>query len=198
MVKQQWLAEQRLAAAQWARRMVNSGFVILDTETTGLDPDDEIVQVCVIDDSGALLLDALVKPTKAIQPGATNVHGIRTADLADAPLFVDVYPALAAVIQDRIVIAYNEAFDRRLLTQTIRRYGQRAIRVLRWECAMKQYAQYLGRWDHRRRSFSWVRLTMACGIEKIPVDAAHSALGDCQMTLKLVARMAAAAPDEAH
>lgn len=195
MVNQQWIVEQRLVAAAWARRMVNSGFVILDTETTGLDPDDEIVQVCVIDHSGEVLLDALVKPTKAIQPGATNVHGIRSADLADAPPFVEVYPALEAAIKDRIVIAYNEDFDRRLLAQTVRRYGQRAIRVLRWECAMKQYAQYLGRWDTRRRSFSWVRLTMACGIEKIPVDAAHSAIGDCFLTLSLIQKMAAAAPD---
>jgi hypothetical protein len=62
--------------------------------------------------------------------------------------------------------------------------------VLRWECAMKQYARYLGRWNRRNRSFWWVKLTMACGIEKIPVTAAHTATGDCLMTLKLIEKMA--------
>lgn len=194
-MKQQWILEQKLAAAIWARRMLNSGFVVLDTETTGLDDDDELVQVSVIDHTGEILLDQRLRPQKAIHPQATAVHGLRVADLRAAPPFVEVYPALETTIKDRIVIAYNAKFDRRMLGQTITRYQRRGIRVLRWECAMQQYAKFLGRWDRRRRGFQWIKLTMACGIERIPVTAAHTATGDCLMTLKLIEKMAAAAPD---
>lgn len=189
-ISQKWIIEQQLAAAQWARRMLNSGFVVLDTETTGIDPDDELVQVSVIAHTGEMLLDTLIQPTKAIHPAASAVHGLYAADLVDAPRFADMYDTLKAAILDRIVIAYNADFDQRMVRQTATRYQQKAVRVLRWECAMKQYAKYLGRWDRRHRSFSWVKLTMACGIEKIPVTAAHTATGDCLMTLKLIEKMA--------
>lgn len=57
--------------------LINSdNFVILDTETTGLDEHDEIVEVAVIDMSGKVLLNTLVNPIQPIPYEATQIHGI--------------------------------------------------------------------------------------------------------------------------
>ena len=195
MVTQQWVAEQRAAAAQWARRMHDAGFVVLDTETTGMEDDDELVQISVVDHAGEVLVDTTVRPTKTIHPRASAVHGLTAADLVDAPSMSELFAELQAALQGRTVVAYNVAFDRRMLDQTLWRYNLPALPVRGWECAMQRYAQYLGRWNARYRSFTWVKLTVACGIERIPVTAAHSALGDSLMTLSLIERMAGQAAD---
>lgn len=53
-----------------------SNYIILDTETTGLDNTAEIVEISVINDQGEVLLDTLIKPTKPIPGDATAIHGI--------------------------------------------------------------------------------------------------------------------------
>ena len=50
---------------------------ILDTETTGLYDDAEIVEISIIDENGGVLLDTLVKPLKPIPAEATAIHGDR-------------------------------------------------------------------------------------------------------------------------
>lgn len=61
--------------------------VVLDTETTGLDPDtDEILQVAIISGSGAVLINELCRPEKAlVWPAAQAVNGIAPAAVKDLP-----------------------------------------------------------------------------------------------------------------
>ena len=44
----------------------NSDFVVLDTETTGLDSRAEIVEISIIDKHGNTLFDSLIKPKNPI------------------------------------------------------------------------------------------------------------------------------------
>lgn len=194
MVSAAWLKQEREAARQWARDVLAREFVIFDGETTGLEYDDEFVQVAAIDQTGAVLLDALVKPVKPIDPDATAVHGLVARDVAAAPGFAAVYPALMNVLQGRLIVAYNADFDRRILEQACQRYGLPAP-VFEWQCAMRQYARYYGRWNPTHRSFKWQSLTAACAYERIPLAGQHSALGDCRLTLRLLQAMAAPVPD---
>ena len=62
--------------------------VFLDTETTGLDPDhDELLEIAIVDDSGEVLLDTLIKPStnNPVWPEAEAIHGIAPEMVADAP-----------------------------------------------------------------------------------------------------------------
>lgn len=55
---------------------------------------------------------------------------------------------------------------------------------------MLRFAEYYGQWNYARRSFQWQRLGDACACLGIRYTGAHNALGDAQMTLRLVQRMA--------
>lgn len=99
------------AATLWARTMLDTGAVILDTETTDLD--GSIIELAVIDSvTGEILLDTLVHPGDvAISPSAQAVHGISMADLAGKPTWDEVLPELLAVTRGKPLLAYNSEFD---------------------------------------------------------------------------------------
>ena len=195
MVSRAWLQQQQDQAAQWARDLLNTEFVILDGETTGLESDDEFVQIGVISSAGEVLIDTLIKPTKTINPGAARVHGISAKMVAGADGFPAIFPQLRDMLEGQQVVAYNVDFDARILAQTCDRYDLDEIATPPWQCAMKQYARYHGLWNRKYNSFKWVRLTEASAIEDITVQGAHTAAGDCLMTLKIMQAMAASLED---
>ena len=111
--------DDRRRAAAWAlQRLVRRDFVVVDTETTGLGSDDQVLEVAVVDPSGKVLVDQLVRPTCPIHPRATEVHGYDDAALASAPTFVQVLPELRKCLGGALAIAYNAPFDERLMRQS--------------------------------------------------------------------------------
>jgi DNA polymerase-3 subunit epsilon len=192
MISPAWLQQERQKATQWAHDLLQGEFVIFDSETTGIGYEDELVQVAAIDRAGTVLLETLVKPVRRISPKATAIHGLTADHVADAPSFPDVYPRLVSALRGQRVVAYNADFDSRLLEQACWQYDLPVIEVQGWQCAMKRYAQYHGQWNRSRRSFTWLSLAAACRKERVEVTGAHSAVGDCLLTLRLVQRMAAA------
>ena len=51
-------------------------WLVLDTETTGLDNHDEVISVAVVSAGGEVLFHSLVRPTVRIHPRASAVNGI--------------------------------------------------------------------------------------------------------------------------
>ena len=134
----------RRQAIQWARNLFAHSFYVLDTETTGLGNTDEIVQIGIVDKSGAVLLNQLIKPTIPIPYAASSIHGISDQDVAAAPSFKDIYIKLSMLLAGQVVVAYNMDFDWRMLEQTAGRYRLPAVRIGKRDCAMKQYARFKG------------------------------------------------------
>jgi hypothetical protein len=61
----------------WARRVVEEGeALILDTETTGLEAHDEVIQLAIVDMRGNVILQSLVRPTVPVGTEARTIHGI--------------------------------------------------------------------------------------------------------------------------
>src|SRR5690606_23948931 len=92
-------------AIEWARGLLANptNFVILDTETTGLDSFAEVVQISVIDGKGNVLVNnQLIKPTVGIDSRARAVHGIGEDALVNAPTFAEFLPTLLEVINGRL------------------------------------------------------------------------------------------------
>jgi DNA polymerase-3 subunit epsilon len=95
--------------------------VVIDTETTGLDPEagDRLVKI------GALELvnkvptgrtfHRYINPQREVPQEAFDVHGLSNAFLSDKPLFADVATELAEFLGDAMLVIHNAAFDMKFL-----------------------------------------------------------------------------------
>lgn len=184
-----------------ATKLVNSSnWVVLDTETTGLGTTAEAVQIGILAPDGTVLLDALIKPVNPIPSDATAVHGITNQMVANSPTFLDVLPQINNHLKHRTVAIYNAPYDKRILEQSLaahivdyREYvGEFGFDVLNWIDIMQPYAEYWGAWSEWHQSYTWQKLANACRQQGIKVNGAHSAIGDCQMTLALIKKIAGA------
>ena len=74
--------------------------IFLDLETTGLDPiRDEILEIGILDDTGAILLDSLVCPTRhRTWPAAQRINGIDPADVSGSPTLAALRPRLVEAV----------------------------------------------------------------------------------------------------
>ncbi|HGM4999996.1 TPA: 3'-5' exonuclease [Serratia marcescens] len=177
-------------AQQWLRDNV----LILDTETTGLGDDAEIVEISLIDTSGRVLLNTLVKPRSVIPASATAIHGITNEMVATAPSWPHVCRSLYDIISGRKVVIYNSDFDTRILDQTNDDWGitiHFKIERPTFECAMLAYAEFYGQ-NSERGGYKWQRLTAAAEQQGVVIEGApHRALSDCLTTLGVIKAMAA-------
>ncbi|MBM3494686.1 MAG: 3'-5' exonuclease [Armatimonadetes bacterium] len=177
------------------REIVPAGeFVVLDTETTGIDYRAEIVQIGIVSAKGEILADSFVRPTIPIPSDALAIHGITDAMVADAPTIGEIGDTIRAAIKGRPVIVYNAEYDMRLLDQSSRARGVAGdwrSAAPRWICAMLAYAEHRGVPGRRYGEFRWHKLGDAARHERIEVTAAHAAVGDCLTTLALVRKLSA-------
>ncbi len=175
-------------ATFWARSLQeHQNWVVLDTETTGLSAQDEIVQIAVLDSDGKTLLDTYVRPTRSIPADATAIHGITDADVQRAPPFPEVYDELKRIITGKTVVIYNAVFDLRLIRQTLQIHGVSSPGIDEdlVECAMLRYSAWVGAlWPGG--GYKWQRLQ----------GGDHTALGDCRATLAVIRRMAGEKQEE--
>lgn len=118
-------------------------FVLLDTETTGIGAADQVIELGILDLKGAVLLDTLVRPTCRISPEAMAVNGITEAMVADAPDWKAVWAQAEPLLKGKRILAYNAAFDVRMLKQTCRIHGLKEP-YIRSQCLMEAAANWLG------------------------------------------------------
>jgi DNA polymerase III epsilon subunit-like protein len=174
----------RTSAAQWAQKLLaRNEFVILDSETTGLGGADEICSIAIIDGQGRVLLDTLIKPTRAIPMDATAIHHITNERVADAPTFADIAPPLRELLSGETVVIYNSAFDVRMMEQSAAAHGlsyEIPIFAGEYKDAMEEYSQWCGEWSDYHGDYRW---------QKLP-GGDHSALGDARACLAIIKRMA--------
>lgn len=152
-----------------------SEYVILDTETTGLDSDDEIIEISIIDLDGKTLISSLVMPTKEISPEAYDTHGIslETLTAAKAPSWSKIYKQVKAAIKGKIIIAYGAEFDERMLDQTSERYGLLPIDS-EYVCLMMNVMR-------EYNSKRYISLRAASGEYQ-----SHRAEDDCRLCLEII------------
>lgn len=180
-----------LTPQQKAQKWIDESALILDTETTGLDSNAEIVEISIIDCTGTVLMDTLIKPTHPIPADATRIHGITNESVASAPTWPEVTGQFQKIVQGRTLVIYNADYDLRIINQTNVKHSW-PIMPLDAECAMLAYAEFYGEWDDYRNKFKWQRLGSAAAQQGVVIEGeAHRALADCRMTLGIIEAMAA-------
>nr|TFG55347.1 MAG: DNA polymerase III subunit epsilon [Hyphomicrobiales bacterium] len=104
--------------------------IVLDTETTGLDPAQghRIIEICGIELENHLPTDkifhTLVNPERDIPEEATRVHGITGDKLANAPLFAGIADDFIAFIGDAPLVIHNAEFDLKFLNAELERLAK--------------------------------------------------------------------------
>ena len=190
------LVEDRARAVELADEWMRAGAVFLDTETTGLGPDAEMCDLGIVDGSGRILFNSLIKPAMPIPAHVSEVHHITNEMVQYAPTFLDVLPAIDVLLRAcSVVVTYNAQYDWSIWVQSARAHKLDAnsiIPALRpWECAMTAYSQFYGEWNGRRGDYRWHKLSAAarCGIE-VP-DGLHRAVVDADLARLVVMHIAA-------
>jgi len=101
--------------------------IVLDTETTGLDPADghRIVEIGCIELNDHFptgrSYQCYLNPERDMPAEAERVHGISAAFLADKPLFPAVVPELMEFLGDAPLVIHNAAFDLKFLNAELAR-----------------------------------------------------------------------------
>lgn len=164
--------------------VASDGFVVFDLETTGLNPkrSDRIVEIGVVHVSreGEMTeqWQTLLNPERDLGP--TRIHGIRGADVRDAPRFSGIADELRELFDNRTIVAHNASFDTRFLLSEWERAGLLAGSSLDLSalCTMQLASKLIpgaGR-----------ALADCCAAFDITNDNAHSALSDARATANLL------------
>ncbi len=97
-------------------RLTEIKFACLDTETTGLSPEEggKICEVAVSVSRGGRVLEqysTLVNPGMPMHPDVVAIHGITNEMVASAPTFAEILPKLLALLDGSVLVAHNADFD---------------------------------------------------------------------------------------
>lgn len=182
-----------MSPQQQAQQCLNRNCLILDTETTGLGDDDEIVEIAIIDASGKALLNTLLRPSKPIPAEATAIHGITNEMVKDAPTWPEIGPQMCRLISGKAMAIYNADYDIRLLEQTDRIWNvtPKLDTCPQTVCIMLEYAEFYGQ-HSERGGYKRQKLTAAAEQQGVKIEGTpHRALSDCLTTLGVIKAMAA-------
>lgn len=101
--------------------------VVLDTETTGLDPalGHRVIEIGAVELLNRRVtggtFHVYLNPERAIDAGAAAVHGITNEFLADKPRFADVFAEFLDFVQGAELIIHNAPFDVGFLNAELKR-----------------------------------------------------------------------------
>ncbi len=107
--------------------------IILDTETTGLDPRQghRIIEVAGVEVVNRRLTNRhfhqYINPDRDIDEGAQAVHGISREFLADKPRFADIVDGFLDFIDGAELIIHNAPFDVGFLNAELELLGKSAV-----------------------------------------------------------------------
>lgn len=155
--------------------------IVLDTETTGLDPAQghRIVEVAALE-----LVDRLptgrtfqtyINPDRDMPEEAFRVHGLSAEYLADFPLFDEIVEPMLEFLGDSPLVIHNAAFDIRFLDHELKRAGRSILGSERATCTLIM----------AQRRFPGAAASLDALCRRFSVDTTartlHGGLVDCQL-----------------
>jgi len=165
------------------RAWTSAPWAVLDFETTGLNARvDSIISVGVvpIDNASADLGSSyysLVRPETPVSPASSEVHGLRAADLEEAPTCHHVAQALADAIGDRLLVAHAAWVETGFLAALQDHTGVGLPRPVADTAALCRRAGIVAAQPSHEPSLELVARRL-----QLPVYSPHHALGDALTT----------------
>ncbi|MET4698704.1 DNA polymerase-3 subunit epsilon [Constrictibacter sp. MBR-5] len=155
--------------------------IVLDTETTGLDPlmGHRLVEIGCVELVNHLPTGrhwhTFINPQRDMPNEAYEVHGLSEHFLSDKPLFEAICDEFLAFIGDAPLIIHNGAFDMGFLNAELQRCKRLALPMERLVCTLE-----LARKRFSGGSNSLDSLCRRFGID-LSVRTKHGAIVDCEL-----------------
>jgi DNA polymerase-3 subunit epsilon len=154
--------------------------IVLDTETTGLDPlsGHRVVEVGCIELVNTVAtgktFHAYFNPQMIMPAGAEEIHGLTDDFLSDKPLFADKVEEFLAFVGDSQLVIHNAQFDIGFLNAELERVGR-----------AKLGNAYVDTVSMARRKFPGQRASLDALCERFSIDNSsrtkHGALLDSEL-----------------
>jgi DNA polymerase III subunit epsilon len=113
----------------WRTSWRAARFIVVDVETTGLDPrSDEVISFAAVPVEGGRIVargavHGLVRPESPPTARSVEIHGLRAADLAAAPSAATAFAPLAHSLLGRVPVAHAGWVEREFLRPHLRALG---------------------------------------------------------------------------
>ena len=172
-----------VAAVLNATPLIALDAIVLDTETTGLDPRKaRIVEMAAVRIIGGQVdarepLRRLVDPGEPVPPEASRIHGINDLILKGAPGFRQVWPEFEQALSGTVVIGHTIGFDLAMLLNECRRSGYV------WTAPRTLDTRLLA--ELVEPNLAGFALDQLAAWLNVPVEGRHSATADAVTTARI-------------
>ncbi len=159
--------------------------IVIDTETTGLNPKkDELLQVSIIDIDGNVLFNSYFKPKATSWTSAERVNGISPEMVENAPKISEKIKEINEIVYNsETIIGYNTDFDLSFLYYN----GLILSENTKFIDVMTRFAEIYGEWSDYFGDYKWQKLITAADYYNYDwnshLENAHNSLADCYATL---------------
>lgn len=155
-------------------------FVVIDFETTGLDPEsNEILQVSIIDNESNVLINKYCKPINLTEwEEAEEIHHITPDKVKNEKPFECYIDRVKEILESaNTVVIYNAAFEIEFLKKyNIKINSKIDDLMMDFAIVYNEYSDYWG-------DYKWQKLSTCANYYGYYLNNAHDSLEDCKATL---------------
>lgn len=162
--------------------MLPINIAVVDTETTGLDPADEVIEFGAYNPDAMVEWERLFGTTRKILPEVSAVHHLRNEDVAGLDAFAECAPLLRDDLHRfgiDTLVAHNAEYDRKMMGEEFADFN--------WICTYKVALHlYPDAASHKNEALCYMLGVGKCGRVARNTGQAHSALFDAAQTAALL------------
>lgn len=160
-------------------------YTVVDTETTGLDPQaDRLIEIAAIRvraGKEVARFETLVKPGCKLSKAIVDLTGITDGELTNAPEPQDALQQFIDFLKDDIIVAHNANFDVNFLYDSMQHCGMKPLE--------NNFVDTMRLAKCIRPDLSNYKLATLAKAYRIAQPKAHRALADCETTMAVLQKL---------
>jgi DNA polymerase III epsilon subunit-like protein len=163
--------------------------IVLDTETTGLLPEEhEIIELAIVNLDGKTLFNEKIKPKhiKTASPKALEINGYNKEDWSFARPFKEYAVIISNILDNSIVIGQNPLFDINFLDKQLKESLKKKYVKFHYGSHIDTKTLAYEHLSHVLKRFS---LSIICDFFGFDTSNEHTALADARNTLKVYKKL---------